>query len=159
MSTGVVMSKRSAGLLAYRWGGGRLEVFLVHMGGPFWAGKDEGAWSIPKGEIRDGEDLLAAALREFKEETGFDPPRGEHLELTPRRSGDKLVHVWAFEGDFDPQSLVSNTFRMEWPPSSGRWSSFPEVDRGAWFSPQEAIRKIVKGQRGFVEELRRKLEG
>jgi predicted NUDIX family NTP pyrophosphohydrolase len=152
------MSKRSAGLLAYRWNEGRLEVLLVHMGGPYWAAKDEGAWSIPKGEIRDNEALLSAALREFKEETGFDPPEEGYLELTPRRSGDKLVHVWAFEGDFDPQSLVSNTFRMEWPPGSGRWSSFPEVDRGAWFCPREAIRKIVKGQRAFVEELWRKLK-
>jgi predicted NUDIX family NTP pyrophosphohydrolase len=147
--------KQSAGLLPYRAGKFGLEVLLVHMGGPYWAGKDEGAWSIAKGEILEGEEPLTAAVREFREETGFVPPGEGYLDLGARRAGGKLVRVWAFEGEYDPSELASNTFTMEWPPRSGRMQSFPEADRGAWFGIAEAMSKIAKGQRVFLEELAR----
>ena len=123
------MAKNSAGLLLYRFRDGNLEVFLVHPGGPFWAKKDLGVWSIPKGEIDEGEEPLGAARREFEEETGFSP-EGTFRELTPvRQRSGKIVHAWAVEGDCDPTALRSNTFTLEWPPRSGRMQEIPEVDR------------------------------
>lgn len=129
------------------------EVFLVHPGGPFWAKKDEGAWSIPKGELSAGEEPLAAARREFEEETGC-PAKGPFLPLTPiTQPSGKLVHAWAVEGDCDPAELHSNLFSLEWPPKSGQRQQFPEVDRAGWFPVPVALQKIVPGQRGFVTEL------
>jgi predicted NUDIX family NTP pyrophosphohydrolase len=147
------MPKRSAGLLMYRGSGADLTVLLVHPGGPFWARKDLGAWSIPKGEYEPGEEPLAAAQREFAEETGARP-HGEFLALGEVvQSGGKRVTAWAVAGDLDPAALVSNTFELEWPPRSGRKASFPEVDRAAWFSPAQARDKILAGQREFIERL------
>jgi predicted NUDIX family NTP pyrophosphohydrolase len=147
------MAKKSAGLLLYRQGTDGLEVLLVHPGGPFWARKDAGAWSIPKGELADGEDPLAAAEREFEEETGARPS-GDFIPLDPlKQPGGKLVYAWAVRADFDTASLRSNMFSMEWPPRSGRHSEFPEVDRAAWFGIDEARRKILKGQAGFLDQL------
>lgn len=149
------MAATSAGLLLYRRGV-HLEVFLVHPGGPYWAGKDEGAWSVPKGLVDPAEDELAAARREFREETGFDfdiPSRAMcHLGVFRQPSGKRL-HVWALEGDCDPQRLTSNLFSMEWPPKSGRLQQFPEVDRGAWFDPTQARAKITRGQRAVLEKF------
>jgi predicted NUDIX family NTP pyrophosphohydrolase len=147
------MAKKSAGLLLYRLGLEGLEVLLVHPGGPFWARKDDGAWSIPKGEFVDGENPLSAAQREFEEETGARPS-GEFVQLAPlKQPGGKLVYAWAVGADFDTASLKSNTFSMEWPPRSGRHSEFPEVDRAAWFGMDEARRKILKGQAGFLDQV------
>ncbi len=149
------MQKISAGLLLYRIRGGALEVFLAHPGGPFWAKKDLGVWSIPKGEIDEGEQPLGAARREFEEETGFSP-EGTFRELTPvRQRSGKIVHAWAVEGDCDPTALRSNTFTLEWPPRSGRMQEIPEVDRGGWFAVDLAKEKILEGQRGLLDELRR----
>jgi predicted NUDIX family NTP pyrophosphohydrolase len=149
------MAKHSAGLLMYRFRDGVLEVFLAHPGGPFWAKKDLGAWSIPKGEYPPEEDGLAAAQREFAEETGC-AIQGELLPLTPlRQPSGKLIAAWAFQGDCDPAALKSNTFTLEWPPRSGRQQEFPEVDRGDWFTLEEAKEKIIRGQVGFLEELER----
>jgi predicted NUDIX family NTP pyrophosphohydrolase len=151
------MGKESAGLLMYRRRAGVLEVFLVHPGGPFWAGKETGTWSLPKGEYLPGEDPLAAARREFQEETGFSAV-GKFLPLPPlRQPGGKRIHAWAVEGDCDPGAVRSNTFTLEWPPRSGRVREFPEVDRAAWFPLEEARRRILKGQLGFLEELERLL--
>lgn len=142
----------------YRGGARGLEVLLVHPGGPLWAKKDEGVWSIPKGEFEDHEDPLAAAGREFEEETGTTP-RGDFIPLTPlRQRSGKIVFAWAVEGDFDPASLTSNTFSMEWPPKSGRQREFPEVDRAAWFTIDTAMRKILPGQAPFLSELEEKLD-
>ncbi|HEY1544019.1 MAG TPA: NUDIX domain-containing protein [Xanthobacteraceae bacterium] len=147
------MSKRSAGLLMYRHSGAHPEVLLVHPGGPFWAKKDRGAWSIPKGEYVDDEEPLAAAQREFFEETGAQP-RGAFAPLGEvRQPGGKHVTAWAVEGDFDPAALVSTTFELEWPPRSGRTRSFPEVDRARWFSLEEAREKIIAGQRPLIGRL------
>ena len=147
------MAKESAGLLLYRRKSGALEVFLVHPGGPFWAKKDDGAWSIPKGELAPGEEPLAAAIREFAEETGMTLA-GDFRPLPPaKQTGGKLVRAWALEGDIDPAALRSNTFEMEWPPRSGKRQSFPEVDRGAWFTLDEARRRINKGQITLIEAL------
>ncbi len=147
------MEKKSAGLLMYRVRNRRLEVFLVHPGGPFWANKDLGAWSIPKGEYPEGEDPLAAARREYYEETGFDAT-GEFRELaTLRQPGGKRIRAWAFEGDCDAEALKSNSFTMEWPPKSGRQAEFPEIDRARWIDVDIAREKILKGQRGFIDEL------
>lgn len=149
------MSKRSAGLLLYR--GPEPEVLLVHPGGPFWARRDDGAWSIPKGEYEEGEEPETAARREFAEETGYEPA-GPALALGSfRQSAAKTVMVWALEGDFDPATLQSNTFTMEWPPRSGHLGTFPEVDRAAWFTPPQAERKILKGQLPILDALYRKL--
>jgi predicted NUDIX family NTP pyrophosphohydrolase len=149
------MTKRSAGLLLYRIRKGAMEVFLAHPGGPYWANKDLGVWSIPKGEIDEGEDPLEAARREFEEETGFRP-EGVFRELTPvRQRSGKIVHAWAVEGDCDPAAIRSNTFSMEWPPRSGRQQEFPEVDRAGWFAVDCAKEKILEGQRGLLDELRR----
>jgi predicted NUDIX family NTP pyrophosphohydrolase len=143
----------SAGLLLYRPRNSGVQVFLVHPGGPYWAKKDDGAWSVPKGLVDSGEEQLACARREFKEETGFEPPRsGTELDLgTFRQPSGKHVHVWAIEGDCDPAALNSNFFEMEWPPKSGRTARFPEVDRGAWFDRSQALVKIVTGQRPILE--------
>lgn len=147
------MSKQSAGLLMYRHRSEALEVFLVHPGGPFWAKKDLGAWTIPKGEYAVDEEPLAAARREFEEETGF-PANGEFLDLGAiKQAGGKLVRVWAFEGDCDPNALVSNRFQMEWPPRSGRLTEFREVDRGAWFSLAEAGDPILASQKPLLNLL------
>jgi predicted NUDIX family NTP pyrophosphohydrolase len=152
------MPKHSAGVLLYRHCPGSLEVLLVHPGGPFWAGKDEGAWSIPKGEYPPTEDPLAAAWRELEEETGCAAP-GEVIPLTPlKQPSGKLIQAWALEGDCDADASRSNTFTLEWPPRSGLRQEFPEVDRAAWFSLEVARQKIIKGQVGFLEELERLLE-
>jgi len=147
------MAKESAGLLMYRRREGRLQVFLVHPGGPFWKRKDAGAWTIPKGEYLPGEDAMAAAKREFQEETGLTA-FGELVELPSitQRSG-KVVHAWAFAGDADPDSIRSNTFELEWPPGSGRWQSFPEVDRAAWFDLEDARERIVPAQAPLIDAL------
>jgi predicted NUDIX family NTP pyrophosphohydrolase len=147
-------SKRSsAGLLLFRSGSAGLEVLLVHPGGPFWVRKDDGAWSIPKGECTDGEDPIDAARREAAEELGV-AVSGALIALTPRRQkSGKTVHAWAVRSDFDPAQLASNTFSLEWPPGSGRQQSFPEVDRAEWFPLPLAKRKILPGQAGFLDEL------
>jgi predicted NUDIX family NTP pyrophosphohydrolase len=145
--------KKSAGILLYRRRGPHLEVFLVHPGGPFWAKKDDGSWSIPKGEYEDGADALAAAKREFTEETSFTID-GAFVCLTPlKQASGKLVSAWAVEGDVDPAKLGSNTFWMEWPPKSGAQHEFPEVDRGGWFDLENARRKLLPGQLPFLTEL------
>ncbi len=147
------MPRLSAGLLMYRRSGEGLEVLLVHPGGPFWKKKDAGAWSIPKGEYVAGEDPLDAAKREFQEETGL-AARGPFIPLTPlKQPGGKIVHAWAFEGDCDAEASKSNTFSMEWPPGSGRRQEFQEVDRAGWFTIEDAKRKILRGQAGFLGEL------
>jgi predicted NUDIX family NTP pyrophosphohydrolase len=150
--------KTSAGILLYRVRTGELEVFLVHPGGPYWAKRDAGAWSIPKGEFDEGADPLEAARREFQEETG-SPADGEFVPLAPlKQKSGKLIHAWALRGDIDASSVRSNTFAMEWPPHSGRLHEFPEVDRGAWFVVDAAIEKIVRGQQGFIRELQKHLD-
>ena len=150
------MPKRSAGLVLFRQReGDEIEVLLVHPGGPFWAKKDLGAWSIPKGEHADDEDPLAAARREFAEELGQAPPDGEPVPLGEvRQKGGKRVVAWALEGDLDPATVASNTFEIEWPPRSGRLQEFPEVDRAEWFSLEEARRRILEGQIPLLEVLR-----
>jgi predicted NUDIX family NTP pyrophosphohydrolase len=148
-----MMGKNSAGLLLYRIRDAAVEVFLVHPGGPYWKDKDEGAWSIPKGEFLPTEDSLVAAKREFFEETG-SVVEGELRALKPlRQSGDKMVHAWVVEGDLDPTTIVSNTFEIEWPPRSGRMQSFPEIERGAWLALPDARRKILRAQVPLLEEL------
>jgi predicted NUDIX family NTP pyrophosphohydrolase len=147
------MPKISAGLLLYRIRDGRLEFLLVHPGGPFWKNKDAGAWTIPKGEITDNEEALAAAIREFQEELGFKPSE-PFIELTPiKQKAGKMVHAWAFEGDCDPTQIKSNTFSMEWPPKSGKQAEFPEVDRAEFFDFESAKAKINPAQVPFLEEL------
>ena len=147
------MAKTSAGLLMFRLRNGEAEVLLMHPGGPFWAKKDEGAWSIPKGEFQAGEEPLAAGQREFAEETGCRA-QGPFIPLTPitQRSG-KVVYAWAVQGDCDPAQLHSNLFSLEWPPKSGTHQQFPEVDRAEWFSVPVALQKIIPAQRAFVTEL------
>jgi predicted NUDIX family NTP pyrophosphohydrolase len=147
--------KKAAGLLLYRETSGALEVLLAHPGGPFWAKKDDGAWSIPKGEFEAGEEPLDAAMREFEEETGTKP-QGEAIPLEPlRQAGGKIVHAYAMRAEFDPSTLRSNTFLLEWPPKSGRRQEFPEVDRAAWFPIEEAERKILTSQAPLLQQLRR----
>ena len=147
----------SAGLLLYRRRGEEPELFLVHPGGPVWAGKDERAWSIPKGLVSPGEDPLAAAVREFEEETGLSV-EGSFIALTPRKQpSGKVVQAFALEHDLDASAIRSNSFSMEWPPRSGRLQSFPEVDRAAWFPLEVARAKLHRGQVGFVDELARML--
>ncbi len=153
------MPKRSAGILLYRRRSGAPEVLLVHPGGPFWANKDLGAWSIPKGEYAQGEDPRDCALREFEEELGAPPPGQALTELgSTKLAGGKLVTAWAAEGDLDPASAVSNTFTLEWPPRSGVMREFFEIDRAQWFSLAEARRKINPAQGEFLERLSGKLE-
>ena len=147
------MPKRSSGILMYRRPRADIEFLLVHPGGPFWAKKDWGAWSIPKGEYSEGEDPLTVARREFEEETGARA-EGDFLPLGDLvQPGRKIVTAWAVEGDFDPSTLKSNEFELEWPPKSGRRASFPEVDRAAWFSPANARRKILPAQGEFIARL------
>jgi predicted NUDIX family NTP pyrophosphohydrolase len=147
------MPKRSAGLILYRRLNSELNVFLVHPGGPFWSKKDLGAWSIPKGEYIEGEDPLEVAKREFEEETGL-APAGSFLALGDlKQPSGKIVSAWAFEGDFDPHNLKSNTFMMEWPPRSGRQIEVPEVDRGCWYSIEDARLRLLPGQRAFLDRL------
>lgn len=147
------MAKQSAGLLLYRWRDGSLEVFLVHPGGPFWAKKDAGAWTIPKGEFAADEDPLAAAQRELVEETGCTVSGPFTALGTVRQPGGKIVHAFLAAADFDAAKIASNTFRMEWPPKSGRWAEFPEVDRAGWFSLEEAAEKIHPAQAEFLTRL------
>ncbi|MDX6645363.1 MAG: hypothetical protein QOK40_1090 [Miltoncostaeaceae bacterium] len=149
------MSRRSAGLLVYRRSrDGGLCVLLVHMGGPFWQRRDEGAWSIPKGEYGDGEDPLAVARREFREELGQPPPAGDVVELGEfRQAGGKRIVVFAVEGDVDASDVRSNEFQMEWPRGSGQLRSFPEVDRAEWMRPELAKRKVVRGQVAAIDRL------
>lgn len=131
-----------------------IEVLLIHPGGPFWARKDDGAWSIPKGEIQPGEDPFEAAKREFAEETGVVCPDGDFLPLNPvRQPGGKIVHAWALQSDFDLRNFKSNMFSMEWPPKSRRQRDFPEADKANWFSIDEARQKILKGQRPLLDQL------
>ena len=147
------MPQRSAGLLMFRRRDGATEVLLVHMGGPFWARKDDGAWSIPKGLFEADEDALAAARREFEEETGHAPD-GPFIALgTFKQPSGKQVSAWAVEGEFDLTAFKSNTFTMEWPPKSGRMAEFPEADRAGWFGEAEALVKITKGQRPILRAL------
>jgi len=147
------MVKKSAGLVMYRRREGRIEVLLVHPGGPFWTNKDLGAWSIPKGEYLDGEDPLETARREFQEETGA-AAFGQFQPLGPiKQAGGKVIHAWAVEGDIDASTITSNTFTMEWPPRSGKQQSFPEVDRAEWFVIDTARKRILKGQLGLLDEL------
>ncbi|MGE8942765.1 NUDIX domain-containing protein [Leptospira interrogans] len=147
------MAKRSAGILVYRLTGAAPEVFLVHPGGPYWVRKDDGAWTIPKGEIADGEEPLAAAQREFQEETGFRIA-GDFRELGGfRQPSGKTVFAWAIAGNVIPEDVTSTTFTMEWPPRSGQMQEFPEVDRAGWFTRADAERKILKGQALMLEVL------
>jgi predicted NUDIX family NTP pyrophosphohydrolase len=150
------VAKTSAGILLYRGEGDSLEILLVHPGGPFWAKKDEGSWSIPKGELEEGEESRTCALREMEEEIGSS------LDLTPeqlselgevRQKSGKIVQGWAAQGDFDPSTLRSNTFAMEWPPRSGKQREFPEVDRAEWLSPEQARLKINPAQAAFLDRL------
>ena len=149
----VIVRKLSSGLLMFRRYHGQVQVFLAHPGGPFWRKKEEGAWSIPKGEYPEGENPLDAAKREFEEETGIKPD-GEFVALGEiKQPSGKVITAWAFEGDCSPQAIRSNTFSMEWPPKSGRQQEFPEVDRADWFALEDARKRIVKGQIGFLDRL------
>ena len=147
------MPKRSAGLALFRHTAGAIEVFLVHPGGPFWRNKDEGAWTFPKGEIGDDEDPLAAARREFREETGLDID-GRFVDIgTITQKAGKVVRVFAVEGDVDANAIRSNTFMREWPPRSGTMQEFPEVDRAGWFTSDDARRKLLPAQTAFIDRL------
>jgi predicted NUDIX family NTP pyrophosphohydrolase len=151
------MAKVSAGILLYRRPAGGIEVFLVHPGGPFWAKKDDGAWSIPKGEPAPGEDLLESARREFTEETGLSLDGGFEALPPVRQAGGKIVHGWAVEGDCDSAAVRSNSFSLEWPPRSGRRQDFPEIDRADWFDLPTARQKLNPGQRPLLAALERLL--
>ncbi|HEY0025359.1 MAG TPA: NUDIX domain-containing protein [Longimicrobium sp.] len=155
------MAKRateSAGMLLFRRGPDGLEVFLAHPGGPFWKNKDAGAWTIPKGEVNEGEEPLAAARREFQEETGIVPAE-PYLPLGAiRQKAGKTVHAWAWEGDADAEAVTSNEIRTEWPRGSGRWLTFPEVDRCAWFTPDAAREKINPAQAELIGRLQALLD-
>lgn len=151
------MPKLSAGILVYRQADGVTEVLLVHPGGPFWAKKDNGAWSLPKGEYLPDENPQAAAKREFKEETGLAPPDGEYIELGEVKYNNKLLTAWGVKGLYDLSSVRSNYFEVEWPPRSGKIQQFPEVDRAGWFSLSVAKRKLVPGQVLLIDVLAEKL--
>ena len=145
--------KQSAGIILYRFETGKLQIFLVHPGGPFWQNKDNGSWSITKGEFLDDENPLNAAKREFEEETGFSCS-GDFLELSPvKQKSGKMVYAWALEKDIDTSKIKSNEFEMEWPPKSGKLQSFPEIDKAQWFAVAEAKQKINASQAGFIDEL------
>jgi predicted NUDIX family NTP pyrophosphohydrolase len=147
------MSKHSAGILLFRFRNEKLEVMLVHPGGPFWAKKDNGAWSIPKGLFEESEKPMDAAKREFKEETGFEVD-GEFIELGElQQPSKKIVHAWAIEKDLDKTKIMSNTFTLEWPKNSGRVQEYPEIDKAGWFDIEQAKEKILKGQIGFIDKL------
>ncbi len=151
-------AKTSAGLLLYRVRQGRLEVLIAHMGGPFWDKKDEGGWSIVKGEYDEREDAYIAARREFEEETGAPPPQGPVLALGEvRQPSGKRIAAWAIESELDPSSIKSNTFTIEWPRGSGKQQEFPEIDRADWFDTATARRKLVTGQVAFIDKLERRL--
>ncbi len=152
------MHKNSAGILLYRLNNTSLEVLLVHPGGPFFTKKDSGAWSIPKGEFLEDENSLDAAKREFKEEIGVDVPDTDFIELSPiEQKNNKTVHAWAFQGDIDTSTIKSNTFELEWPPKSGKLRSFPEIDKGEWFTVTNAKEKINIRQVPLLDELQKKL--
>jgi predicted NUDIX family NTP pyrophosphohydrolase len=154
------MPQRSAGILLYRRGGEGLEVLLVHPGGPFFARRDAGAWSIPKGLYEPGEEPLACARREFAEELGSACPDGPALELGEiRQRNGKRVTAWAVQGDLDATAITSNSFELEWPPRSGRTQEFPEVDRAAWFKLDEAREKLIAAQAAFLDRLRQATQG
>jgi predicted NUDIX family NTP pyrophosphohydrolase len=150
-----VSERRSAGLLLYRRrADGTIEVLLAHPGGPAWAKRDEGAWTVPKGEFHEGEPAWDVARREFEEETGHPPPDGEPIALGEiRQKGGKFVEAWALEGDLDPATAHSNTFPFQWPPRSGRWITIPEIDRVEWFAPDEARKRIKDTQIPFIDRL------
>jgi predicted NUDIX family NTP pyrophosphohydrolase len=151
------MVKKSAGILAFRKEKKEHEVLLVHPGGPFWKNKDLNAWSVPKGEFDESEDPLSAAKREFKEETGYEIT-GEFSELEPvKQSGGKIIYSWAVEANIDATKIKSNNFKLEWPPKSGKFEEFPEVDKAEWFTFEKAMNKIVKGQIPVLEQLVNKL--
>ena len=156
------MPRRSAALLVYRWTGARLDVLVAHMGGPLWARKDAGAWSIPKGELEPGEEPLAAAVREFTEEMGSPPPapadRTGYLRLPDARQSNKIITTFAVEGSFDAATAQSNTFELEWPPGSGKIQHFPEMDRAEWYDVDTARVKVVKGQVAILDALREAVE-
>lgn len=146
-------ARTSAGILLFRRRGEAVEFFLVHHGGPYWTNKDAGAWTIPKGEFAPPEDALAAAQREFIEETGF-PLAGQFIPLRPvKQAAGKIVHAWAVEGDCDASAIRSNTYRVQWPPKSGLWQSYPEVDRAGWFDFNDAKEKINQAQIALLQEL------
>jgi len=147
-------TRRSAGILLYRLGPGGIEVLLAHPGGPIWAKRDEGVWSVPKGEIETGEDPWDVALREFEEETGHPPPDSQPIDLGEiQQKGGKYVVAWAMDGDLDPANAHSNTFPFQWPPRSGRFITVPEIDRVDWFAPDEARRRIKDTQVPFIDRL------
>ena len=151
------MPKKSAGIILYRIQNDLLEILLVHPGGPFWAKKDDGAWTIPKGEFDDDEDPLDAAKREFEEETG-QKVSGKFIELSPvKQKSGKLIYAWAVKGEMDPATIKSNEFEIEWPPRSGKKKSFPEIDKAGWFNLKEAQKKIIEGQFVLIKELETKL--
>jgi predicted NUDIX family NTP pyrophosphohydrolase len=153
------VARQSAGILMYRRRADRTEVFLIHPGGPFWSRKDDGAWSIPKGEFTSEEPPLDAARREFQEETGF-AVSGDFTAMEPiRQAGGKVVHTWVVEGECDAAAVKSNTFSMEWPPRSGQWKTFPEADRAGWFALDQAETKILKSQRPLLDQFRRLIKG
>jgi len=152
--------KTSAGLLVYRFRDGTLEVFIAHMGGPIWAKKDKRAWSIPKGELDSNEKPLEAALREFREETGMEPPDSDLINLGEfQQSSKKNILIWASEGDLDASALVSNRFEIEWPPGTGKKLEIPEVDYAEWCDIPDASEKVIKGQVQVLEALERHLSG
>lgn len=151
------MAKKSAGIIVYRTYTGVLEVFIAHLGGPYWEKKDYRAWSFPKGEFEDDENPFDAALREFQEETG-QSIQGDFIELTPSRNpSGKLVYAWAVEGVIDEKKIKSNLFELEWPPGSGNVQKFPEIDRGAWFNIAEAKKRVHKGLVPIFDELEIKI--
>lgn len=153
-------TRTSAGILLFRRSGGRIEVLLAHPGGPFFTRRDEGHWTIPKGEVDPDEKLLAVARREFEEETGMPPPDGEPVDLgNIVQKGGKVVHAWALEGDLDVNRATSNTFELVWPPGSGRRETFPEIDRVAWFDPAEARRRLKATQIPLIDRLEAALAG
>jgi predicted NUDIX family NTP pyrophosphohydrolase len=156
----MMATRTSAGILLFRRSGGRLEVLLAHPGGPFFTRRDEGHWTIPKGEVDPDEELLAVARREFEEETGTPPPDGQPVDLgNIVQKGGKVVHAWGLEGDLDVSRATSNTFEIAWPPGSGRRETFPEIDRVAWFDPAEARRRLKPTQIPLIDRLEAALAG